>query len=401
MHSRQRRGVHSEETALLDWSDEELDSLGNISTKYSGNPNYNDEIEPYEDDYIDRRFTVNKRDYPELSKYNNPKEKCSTSWATAAIELAEAALDHKVHLSVRQLFNCLPEREMINGCEGVHPKVLMEYLMEVGLVEDEEFQGCDSLKDVKHYYFSPIQPESPNAGGLMNLIAEENRPVFVMVAIDLKKLRFVKDMSNVREGVKCADYQPSLYGLVTGYHYDESIENSWWEITTNIIPGEMVIVRIPMSGNMENANYAGIAGYAYGIRRIEEMTEEPTTEPPTTEPPTSEAPTTEPPLTCGGELIIDNNDNCGLLFISNWTSIDVKSGMCNGDNGINWNLNISDYLCLERLVVGGDSLKDLETLTISNNPQLNQIVIESAEYGKQGGFYNVKSVVINSMICIL
>ena len=72
--------------------------------------------------------------------------------------------------------------------------------------------------------------------------------------------------------------------------------------------------------------------------------------------------------------------------------------MCNGDNGINWNLTISDYLCLERLVVGGDSLKDLETLTISINPLLNQIVIESAEPGKQGGLYNVKSVVINSMI---
>ena len=86
-----------------------------------------------------------------------------------------------------------------------------------------------------------------------------------------------------------------MYGLVTGYHYDENIDYSWWEITTNIIPGEMVIMRIPMSGNMENANYAGIAGYAYGLRRIEEMTEEPTTE----------HPTSEPLLICD-ELIIDN-----------------------------------------------------------------------------------------------
>ena len=54
---------------------------------------------------------MNKRSYIELSKYNDPKEKCSTSWATAAIELAEAALDYKVHLSVRQLIECLPERE--------------------------------------------------------------------------------------------------------------------------------------------------------------------------------------------------------------------------------------------------------------------------------------------------
>ena len=144
MRFRKHGDVHSEETALLDWSDDELDSLGNLSTKYSGNPSYNDEIKPIENDHIDVQFSVNKRSYPELSKYNDPKEKCSTSWATATIELAEAALDHKVHLSVRQLFNCLPEKEMINGCEGVHPKVLMEYLMEVGLAEDEEFQSCDS-----------------------------------------------------------------------------------------------------------------------------------------------------------------------------------------------------------------------------------------------------------------
>ena len=190
---------------MLDWSDEELDGLGELSAKYSGNPSYSNEIKPNENGYMDMQFSVNKRSFIELSKYNDPKEKCSTSWATATIELAEAALDHKVHLSVRQLFDCLPEKEMINGCEGVHPKVLMEYLMEEGLVEDKEFRSCDSLKNVKHYYFSPIQPESPNAGGLMNLIAEENRPVFVMVAIDLKKLRFVKDMPSVREGMKCAD----------------------------------------------------------------------------------------------------------------------------------------------------------------------------------------------------
>ena len=287
---------------------------------------------------------------------------------------------------------------MINGCEGVHPKVLMEYLMEVGLVEDEEFQGCDSLKDVKHYYFSPIQPESPNAGGLMNLIAEENRPVFVMVAIDLKKLRFVKDMSNVREGVKCADYQPSLYGLVTGYHYDENIENSWWEITTYVIPGEMVIVRIPMSPNMENGNYAGIAGYAYGLRRTEDMTEEPTTEPPiietsTTEPPTTEPPSTEPPLNCGDELII-GNDNCDMLFVGNWTRITVNSGVC---NNLYERLTFCNDPCLKELTFDKESLMNLESLTISGDPQLNRIVIKDGMSTK-GAFNNVKNVAIESMI---
>ena len=123
-----------------------------------------------------------------------------------------------------------------------------------------------------------------------------------------------------------------------------------------------------------------------------------TSEPPTTEAPTSEAPTTEPPLNCGDELIIDNDDDCMLLFVSNWTSIDVKSGMC---NDINWNLIISDSLCLERLMIGDNSLKDVESLTISNNPRLNQIVIKDGRDWRNGALNKVKSVVIDSMICIV
>lgn len=380
LHSRKHSGAYSEETALLDWSDEELDGLGGLSVRYSSNPSYYDEIKPNENE---KQFSVNERDFSELLKYNDPKEKCSTSWATAAIGLAEAALDYKVRLSVNQLFECLPKKEMINGCDGVHPNVLMKYLIEEGLVEDEEFQSCDSLKDITHYYFSPIQPESPNAGGLMNLIAEENQPVFVMVAMDLKKLRFVKDMSNAREGVRCADYQPSLYGLVTGYHYEESIENSWWEITTYIIPGERVIVKVPMSSNMENANYAGIAGYAYGLRKVEEMTEEPTTEPPTTEPPT-----TEPPL-CRGSLNITSNDDCGLLFETNWERIDISSGLCNTMNGT---LSFSDNSCLEELMFHARSLQLIQSLTISNNTNLKTITTEI------DACFSVKSLVLTSLM---
>ena len=40
----------------------------------------------------------------ELAEYNSPDKKCSTSWVSATIELAEMALNHKVRLSARQLF---------------------------------------------------------------------------------------------------------------------------------------------------------------------------------------------------------------------------------------------------------------------------------------------------------
>lgn len=102
------------------------------------------------------------------------------------------------------------------------------------MAEESEFQkvGCDGLQRIKRYHFSPVYPESPNASGLMNLI-DEGKPVFTMVALDLLRLRFVKDMSKEKEGIKCSAYDPSLYGIITGYNYDrENVDNSWWEMTS-------------------------------------------------------------------------------------------------------------------------------------------------------------------------
>ena len=254
-------------TALMDWSEEELDELGKLSVEYSGSPiMYDDAPEPTLNEMnVEKR----SREFEGLKDHNESGKVCSTSWATAAIKAAEAALDYVVELSEEQLFTCLPkDLGFADGCDGIHPKKVMDYLLEEGLVEKKAFNGCDKLDGLERFHFNSNTPSHPTAGGLMNLLADDKKPAFVMMAIDIKKLVYVKDMSNVKDSIKCAGYQPSLYGVVTGYKYYSNSQSGWWEVVTHIVPGEEVIVKIPITSNMANANYAGIAAYAFTLSEL-------------------------------------------------------------------------------------------------------------------------------------
>ena len=174
----------------MDWTDEELDQLGLLSIRYSGITSIYDEIDVREKEYS---LSRNSTDFcsSSLYRYSRPNSLCSTSWATSIIEIANS-LTGKSYL-VNHLLNCLPLYEEIDKCSGVHPKTIVSYLMDIGL--DEEFIDCKSIDPTNTYHFSPIYPESPNAGGLMNLIAE-GKPVVAVVALDITKLRFVKEMGD-------------------------------------------------------------------------------------------------------------------------------------------------------------------------------------------------------------
>ena len=71
----------------------------------------------------------------------------------------------------------------------------------------------------------------------------------------------------------------------------------------------------------------------------------------------------------------------------------MNEGLCNSMRG---NLSISDNPCLETIVIKKNSLKNLNSLVISNNPQLSNIVTEDGEWGTCA-FENVKSVEISSI----
>lgn len=395
---------------MLDWSNKELEGLGELSMKYSGTATLYDEI-----DVLKREFHVKKsaREFPELSEYNDPKKNCGTSWVTSAIEVAEASLENRIRLSSRQLLECLPKEERMDGCRGVNPRILSEYLSVIGLVSEKDFKDCESVDEKKRYHFNTVYPESPNAGGLMNLVSE-NRLVFVMVAVDLLKLRFVKDMSEVEECLKCADYQPSLYGVVSGYKIDEMMGNSYWKMSSHVIPGEEVVLKIPMSSNMENANYAGIAAYAFGLERVGELpgsegtevpviTEEPTqiyseTETPTPVIPTEIPTTTIPTLpACGDDLVVSSDIDCSKLLETGWKMITINEGLCNSMTS-DW--VISDYPCLREILVKKNSLRNLNSLVVSNNQQLEKIVTEDGTSYSDAPFVEVKSAVIESMMIV-
>ena len=210
------------------------------------------------------------------------------------------------------------------------------------MISEYDFKGCDKLDGLERHHFTTNSPEVPTAGGLMNLLANDKKPVFVMMAIDIKKLLYVKDMSNVKNTVKCGGYQPSLYGVLTGYKYYPNTQSGWWEVVTHVIPGEEIVMKIPITSNMHNGNYAGIAAYAFSLNEV-----------------------TQPDW--GQDVVISDNANCTQLLDKHMKTITLDGDLCN-DMTEDWDL--SGYRFLESIEL------------------------------KNGGFENVKSLKLSSMIWV-
>ena len=99
----------------------------------------------------------------------------------------------------------------------------------------------------------------------MNLVNEGN-PTIVLMAIDIEKVKFVKDMRNNEDVIRCGYHDPSLYGIVMGYKDSEGELDGYWEIETNVVPYENMFIRIPLTPNVTNANYGGIAAYSFSMK---------------------------------------------------------------------------------------------------------------------------------------
>ena len=99
-------------------------------------------------------------------------------------------------------------------------------------------------------------------------------------------------------------------------------------------------------------------------------------------------------------LIITSESTCNKLLLNGWKSITVNEGLCNSMTN---NLTISDNPCLESIVVKKTSLKNLNSLVISNNIELESIMTEDSVFGfsfesNNTGFgCYVKSVEISSI----
>ena len=84
-------------------------------------------------------------------------------------------------------------------------------------------------------------------------------------------------------------------------------------------------------------------------------------------------------------LIITSESTCNKLLLNGWKSITVNEGLCNSMTN---DLAISNNHCLKSIVLKKNSLKNLNSLVISNDPQLSSIVTEDGSGGYSTGSSN-------------
>ena len=290
---------------LSDFKDEDLETMMDLGVKYSGEGSYAEPVsftEHSSNDYVVGRDLCDDDVAKEYSVSNSH----STSWASALVLAAEAALrkgGYDVSLSLSYVIKCLPKYQEV-GMNDVSPTDILEFVIERGLMSKETASSYDNDDDLcsaddSKYYFDVTKNDVPNMSGLMRFIAEGD-PVIVLIALDFIRLKTVNDVTGNDIYTGATD-QPSLYGVMRGY------DEKKWTVTFNVVPCENIEMNLPVkTDNETNANYAGIAGYAMSLvvksvpstePSVSTPTESPTTQAPTTQAPTTQAPTTQAPTT--------------------------------------------------------------------------------------------------------
>ena len=246
---------------LSDFKPSDLEQMMDLGVKYSGLGSYFEPVEitneTFVQDYVTRDLCCGLAEY-------SISNTISTSWATATIAAAEAALKavgRQDMLSVTYLLKCLPELYEIRP-NDVTSNDIIHFVKEYGLISLSmamhlaEDELCTA--PVFTYKFDFSRPEVPNKSGLMNLVAEGD-PVVVLMALDLLRLRFV---TNVGEDkiFTGATSQPSVYGVLYGYDPNK------WMVSLNVVPCETIYLNLPVKESETNANYAGIAAYAFSVK---------------------------------------------------------------------------------------------------------------------------------------
>ena len=80
-------------------------------------------------------------------------------------------------------------------------------------------------------------------------------------------------------------------------------------------------------------------------------------------------------------LLVETEEDCGLLSLPIWREIYVNSGLCNSYTD---DMSISNNPYLETMYFSFNSSKNFHSLTVSNNSRLRTI---TTEHGKGGIFY--------------
>ena len=226
----------------------------------------------------------------------------STSWASAIVHAAAYAFSkagYEERFSLKYVLKCLPEFSEAQSNE-IRTSDIISFIAENGLMTDRvasslsEDDLCSSTAN--NYKFEVIRNDVPNESGLKNF-ANNGNPVIVLLALDLLRLQTVNSVTGT-DIYRGATDEPSVYGILEGYEEDK------WTVGLNVVPCEHIVLNLPVTDNETNANYAGIAGYAFSLvpeslpspsPSTEEPTEKPTTAVPTTLPPTEKSTPTPTP----------------------------------------------------------------------------------------------------------
>ena len=406
-------------TILTDFSKRDLQGLHDVQQKHSGRGSYYEEIVP-DVDHIEPVYSTMEREYcsnhPSLSQYA-VSSNCSLSWMTMIVNAGERVLAQmgiNERLSVDFVLQCYNRSDI---CEGMTMNEIATRLRQIGLVREEdakhamdEGESVCSIPLSQHYRFDVQKPEGYNRGGLMNLVSAGN-PVLVAISMDLLQLRFVKDMREEEEVLRRSVYQPSIYGLVTGYVKTTDEVDGYWVFEGTPSPCESVNVKLPMRANETNTDFAGIAGYAFAIAlkggiptTVAPMTVAPTTVTPTTVTPTTVAPTTVAPTTVAPTTVapttvapttvapttvaptptlypITANECWSVTPVPlNVEVITVGNKKCNGTNE---RIDLSKYVNLKNVSIGNDCFLNQDVLNLTGLHSLERVMIGENSFTKK------------------
>lgn len=272
------RQYSNEFTAFTDFSVEDVQSLQNTSQLFSGIKTIHEEVEVFGQS---KTIGLNPRQFcdNQFGFFNNytRSNKCSTSWVTSAIHVAERTIQQKsivVQLSAEYLFRCLSrdDDEEADPCRAYSNKDTFEFIDSNGLISEEDAailgdDICrpDGIENITIYRFTVIHSAVPNQGSLMNMVYNETMPS-VMLALNLSRLRFVKDATGDGVVYTGPAKHPSVFAVVTGYEqWKGNGTDGFWLLESNVNPCETIRFKVSMRNNTGNADYAGIAGYAVSL----------------------------------------------------------------------------------------------------------------------------------------
>ena len=286
-----------------DFHEQDLVDMMDLTVKYLGMGSYHEAIDATNPSYsihLNNRFVCTDPNSM-LSSYSK-SHSCAISWATATISAAEYSIQQtfgkSTSLSTEYLITCYNKEMGEDSCNGVSMSDLSDFLSDRGLMTEDDVNriGRENMCDEEYasitYHFESEKIEAPNRGGLMNLVASGN-PTLTLMSLNLLHLRYAANMNENDYPFTGLTSQPSVYGIVTGYDKGSEESEGWWMIDVAVTPCEHQTIKLPMKEDENNANFAGIAAYAFSIIPLKRDIVE---EQPTTEMPTTEIPTTRPPL---------------------------------------------------------------------------------------------------------